>query len=91
MKVIVGILLQAAFFLILKPLVGISQERRGYEILSRYAENKSNHVKDSNQIESIIAFDTAGNSSFQSDMACATTKPDSNSQPENKPTPALPL
>ena len=36
---------------------------------------------------SVLAFDNAGNSSFQSDIACATTKPDSNSQPENKPTP----
>lgn len=36
---------------------------------------------------SVQAFDNAGNSSFQSDVACATTKPDSNSQPENKPTP----
>lgn len=38
---------------------------------------------------SVQAFDNAGNSSFQSDIACATTKPDSNSQPENKPTPEL--
>ena len=38
---------------------------------------------------SVLAFDNAGNSSFQSDVACATTKPDSNSQPENKPTPDL--
>jgi len=38
---------------------------------------------------SVLAFDNAGNSSFQSDVACATTKPDSNSQPENKPTPNL--
>lgn len=38
---------------------------------------------------SVQAFDKAGNSSFQSDTACATTKPDSNSQPENKPTPEL--
>ena len=38
---------------------------------------------------SVQAFDNAGNGSFQSDMACATTKPDSNSQPENKPTPEL--
>ena len=37
----------------------------------------------------VQAFDKAGNSSFQSDTACATTKPDSNSQPENKPTPEL--
>jgi fibronectin type III domain protein len=37
---------------------------------------------------SVLAFDNAGNSSFQSDVACATTKPDPNSQPENKPTPA---
>jgi chitodextrinase len=37
----------------------------------------------------VVAFDKAGNSSFQSDMACATTKPDSNPQPENKPTPEL--
>ena len=37
----------------------------------------------------VVAFDNAGNSSFQSDIACATTKPDSNSQPENKPTPEL--
>jgi titin len=36
---------------------------------------------------SVQAFDNAGNSSFQSDIACATTKPDSNSQPESKPTP----
>jgi hypothetical protein len=36
---------------------------------------------------SVQAFDNAGNSSFQSDSACATTKPDSNSQPESKPTP----
>ena len=36
---------------------------------------------------SLQSFDKAGNSSFQSDVACATTKPDSNSQPENKPTP----
>lgn len=36
---------------------------------------------------SVQAFDNAGNSSFQSDVACATTKPDSTSQPENKPTP----
>jgi len=36
---------------------------------------------------SVQAFDNAGNSSFQSDVACATTKPNSNSQPENKPTP----
>jgi chitodextrinase len=35
---------------------------------------------------SVLAFDNAGNSSFQSEMACATTKPDANS-PENKPTP----
>ena len=34
---------------------------------------------------SVLAFDNAGNSSFQSDIACATTKPDS--QPESKPTP----
>ena len=38
---------------------------------------------------SVQAFDSNGNSSFQSDMACATTKPDENSQPENKPTPEL--
>ena len=38
---------------------------------------------------SVLAFDNAGNSSFQSDVACATTKPDSASQPENKPTPEL--
>ena len=38
---------------------------------------------------SVQAFDNAGNSSFQSDTACATTKPDPNSQPENKPTPEL--
>ena len=38
---------------------------------------------------SVLAFDNAGNSSFQSDIACATTKPESNSQPENKPTPEL--
>jgi hypothetical protein len=38
---------------------------------------------------SVLAFDHAGNTSFQSEMACATTKPDSNSQPENKPTPEL--
>ncbi len=36
---------------------------------------------------SVVAFDNAGNSSFQSELACATTKPDS--QPENKPTPEL--
>jgi hypothetical protein len=36
---------------------------------------------------SVQAFDNAGNSSFQSDSVCATTKPDSNSQPESKPTP----
>jgi hypothetical protein len=36
---------------------------------------------------SVQSFDKAGNSSFQSDVACATTKPDSNSQPESKPTP----
>lgn len=36
---------------------------------------------------SVTAFDNAGNTSFQSDIACATTKPDTNSQPENKPTP----
>ena len=35
----------------------------------------------------VLAFDSAGNSSFQSEMACATTKPDSNPQPETKPTP----
>lgn len=38
---------------------------------------------------SVQAFDNAGNSSFQSDIACATTKPDSNSQPESKPTPGV--
>lgn len=38
---------------------------------------------------SVLAFDNAGNSSFQSEIACATTKPDSNTQPENKPTPEL--
>lgn len=38
---------------------------------------------------SVQAFDNDGNSSFQSDIACATTKPDSNSQPETKPTPEL--
>lgn len=38
---------------------------------------------------SVLAFDNAGNTSFQSEIACATTKPDSNSQPESKPTPAL--
>ena len=38
---------------------------------------------------SVQAFDNAGNSSVQSDLACATTKPESNSQPENKPTPEL--
>ena len=38
---------------------------------------------------SVQAFDNAGNSSFQSDIACATTKPDSISQPESKPTPQL--
>lgn len=38
---------------------------------------------------SVQAFDNAGNSSFQSDLACATTKPDPNRQPENKPTPEL--
>lgn len=38
---------------------------------------------------SVVSFDKAGNSSFQSDMACATTKPDSNSQPQDKPTPEL--
>ena len=37
----------------------------------------------------VLAFDNAGNSSFQSEIACATTKPDSNTQPENKPTPEL--
>ncbi len=38
---------------------------------------------------SVQAFDNAGNSSFQSHIACATTKPDSNSQPQSKPTPDL--
>ena len=38
---------------------------------------------------SVLAFDNAGNTSFQSEVACATTKPDSNSKPENKPTPEL--
>jgi hypothetical protein len=38
---------------------------------------------------SVVSFDNAGNSSFQSDMACATTKPDSNSQPQSTPTPEL--
>ena len=37
---------------------------------------------------SVQSFDKGGNSSFQSDVACATTKPDSNS-PESKPTPEL--
>lgn len=37
----------------------------------------------------VQSFDKAGNSSFQSDVACATTKADSNPQPENKPTPEL--
>lgn len=37
----------------------------------------------------VVAFDNSGNSSFQSDIVCATTKPDSDSQPENKPTPEL--
>jgi titin len=36
---------------------------------------------------SVLAFDSTGNTSFHSEMACATTKPDSNSQPESKPTP----
>ena len=36
---------------------------------------------------SVVAFDKAGNSSFQSGMACATNKPESIPQPENKPTP----
>jgi chitodextrinase len=36
---------------------------------------------------SVLAFDSAGNTSFQSEMACATTKADSKSEPENKPTP----
>lgn len=35
----------------------------------------------------VLAFDTAGNSSFQSEIVCATTRPDSNRQPESKPTP----
>ena len=35
---------------------------------------------------SVLAFDNTGNTSFQSEMACATTKSDANS-PENKPTP----
>ena len=38
---------------------------------------------------SVQAFDNAGNSSFQSDIACATTKPDWNPQPESKPTPGV--
>lgn len=38
---------------------------------------------------SVLAFDNAGNSSFQSELACATTKPDPKSDPENKPTPEL--
>ena len=38
---------------------------------------------------SVLAFDNAGNSSFQSEAACATTKPDPKSDPENKPTPEL--
>ena len=38
---------------------------------------------------SVLAFDNAGNTSFQSEIACATTKPDSNLQPENKPTPEI--
>lgn len=38
---------------------------------------------------SVLAFDNAGNSSFQSEVACATTKPDPKSDPENKPTPQL--
>jgi hypothetical protein len=38
---------------------------------------------------SVQSFDKAGNSSYQSDVACATTKADSNSQPESKPTPEL--
>ena len=37
----------------------------------------------------VLAFDTAGNTSFPSETACATTKPDSNTQPESKPTPEL--
>lgn len=36
---------------------------------------------------SVLAFDTAGNTSFQSEIACATTKSDQKSEPENKPTP----
>ena len=38
---------------------------------------------------SVLAFDKAGNTSFQSEMVCATTKTDQNSEPENKPTPEL--
>jgi chitodextrinase len=38
---------------------------------------------------SVLAFDNAGNTSFQSEIACATTKSDQKSEPENKPTPEL--
>jgi Fibronectin type III domain/Interferon-alpha/beta receptor, fibronectin type III len=38
---------------------------------------------------SVLAFDNAGNSSFQSEVTCATTKPDPKSDPDNKPTPEL--
>jgi Fibronectin type III domain len=40
---------------------------------------------------SVLAFDNAGNTSFQSEIACATTKPDPKLDPETKPTPQLSL
>ena len=62
-------------------------ERIGSTIGTSYTVKRLN--PNTQYCYSVLAFDNAGNSSFQSDMACATTKPDSNSQPENKPTPAL--
>jgi Fibronectin type III domain/Interferon-alpha/beta receptor, fibronectin type III len=62
-------------------------ERIGSTVGTRYTVKRL--TPNTQYCYSVQAFDNAGNNSFQSDIACATTKPDSNSQPENKPTPEL--
>jgi hypothetical protein len=48
----------------LAPIAGISQTKRGFEILSSFAENKNDSGTTSDLIKSIAAFDSAGNFNY---------------------------
>jgi len=77
---------------------GVDQRAAGYNVY-QYGERIGSTAGTSFTVKrlspnthycySVIAFDNAGNSSFQSELACTTTKPEANSQPEKKPTPEL--